>query len=57
MDKKYLINVTRSTVIDLRSEDEAEMIANLMVYRDSEETVAGNLVYITTDIKELTNAI
>lgn len=55
MDKKFLINVTRSTVVSLGSEEEAEIIANLLVCREQED-FAGNLVYITSDIKELTNA-
>lgn len=55
MVKKYMINVTRSTILDLRSEEEATTIANLLMNRE-EETFAGNFVFLTTDVKELTNA-
>jgi hypothetical protein len=55
MDKKFLINVTKTTILNLPSEEEAETIANLLVNREKED-FAGNAIFITTDIKELTNA-
>lgn len=55
MDKKYLINVIRSTVLNLESYEEAEKIAEILQNREQQDFV-GNLVYVTTDIKELTNA-
>jgi hypothetical protein len=45
--------MTKTTVVPLNSESEAEMIAQIMSDRECEETIAGNLVYITTEIKEL----
>lgn len=55
MDKKYVINVTKSTVLKLKSQQEAETMAELLASRQTEDFI-GNLVYITTDIKELSNA-
>ena len=53
MEKRYAITMTKTTVIPLHYQSEAEMIAQIMSDRECEETIAGNLVYITTDIEEL----
>ena len=55
MDKKYVINVTKSTVLNLKSKEEAETMAEVLANRQVQDFI-GNLVYITTDIKELSNA-
>lgn len=53
MEKRYSITMTKTTVMQLNSENEAEIMAQIMSDRECEETMAGNLVYITTEIKEL----
>lgn len=55
MDKKYLINVTSTTVVNLESIEEAEVIANILANREG-QNFAGNLMYVTSEVKELTNA-
>jgi len=55
MGKTYRIDVVRSTIMELHSEQEAEKIADMLSSREPEQ-FAGNLVFITTNVKELTNA-
>lgn len=50
-----MINITSTTVVDLESIDEAEAVANILANREG-QNFAGNLMYITSEVKELTNA-
>ena len=53
MEKKFVITVTKTAVVPLFTYSEAEDIAKMMSLRDYQETMAGNLVFVTTDIKEM----
>lgn len=53
MEKKFVITVTKTAVVPLFSEDEAETLAKIIMERESSETMAGNLMFVTTDVKEL----
>lgn len=55
MEKKFVITVTKTAVVPLHSEHEAETLAKIVMDRESIDTMAGNLMYVTTDIKELEN--
>lgn len=55
MEKKFVITITKTAVVPLYSEYEAESLAQIVMDRESMDTLAGNLVFVTTDIKELEN--
>lgn len=53
MEKKYVITLTKTAVIPLESEFEAQEVAKLLVDRECKDNFAGNLLYITSEVKEL----
>ena len=53
MEKKFVITITKTAVVPMATEVEAETLAMMMMERESSETMAGNLVFVTTDVKEL----
>ena len=53
MEKKFVITVTKTAVVPLISESEAEDFARIIMERESMDTMAGNLMFVTTDVKEL----
>jgi hypothetical protein len=53
MEKKFVITITKTAIVPLISEFEAESLARLITERESTETMAGNLMFVTTDIKEM----
>ena len=52
MEKKYVITLTKTAVMELESENEAQEVAKLLVSRECKDTFAGNLLFITSEVKE-----
>lgn len=53
MEKKYEIVISKIAVVQAVSKEEAFTIADLIASRESDETVFGNLLFVTTEVKEL----
>ena len=53
---QYQIEVIKTLFVDLDSEQEANIFAELMVNRACNEHLDGNSVFVTSDIKEIANA-
>lgn len=56
MEKKFVITLTKTAVIPLDSENEAQEVAQMLMDRECKDNFAGNLMYITSEIKELEHA-
>jgi len=53
MEKKFVITLTKTAVIPLLDESEAQEVARILVDRECKDNFAGNLLYITSEVKEL----
>jgi len=53
MEKKFVITLTKTAVIPLDSEGEAQEVAKMLMDRECKDNFAGNLLYITSEVKEL----
>jgi hypothetical protein len=53
VEKKFVITITKTAVVPLYSKEEAEDMAKIFSLRECIDTMAGNLLYVTTDVKEL----
>ncbi len=53
MEKKFVITLTKTAVIPLLDESEAQEVAKILVDRECKDNFAGNLLYITSEVKEL----
>lgn len=56
MEKKFVITITKTAVVPMATEFEAQNLAMMMMDRESSETMVGNMMFVTTDVKELENA-
>lgn len=53
MEKKFVITITKTAVVPMATELEAQSLAMMMMDRESSETMVGNMMFVTTDVKEL----
>ena len=53
MEKNYSITISKSTILPLLSEEEAQRLVEMIVDREMNQTFIGNIIQIETEIKEL----
>lgn len=53
MEKNFSITISKSTVLPLMSEEEAQKLVDMIIDREMNQTFIGNIIQIETEIKEL----
>lgn len=53
METKFCLRLIKETYVSAKDYDEAYQIAEMMVSRESEHTMFGNLVTVITEVEEL----